>query len=581
MEEDGEVHDHGLGVSRLLRKYAPTPFLIYRQRKLPQLQKQNPQAKIADLVKILQVQWKEEDLTSQARIECTLVSDIIRGQLRESLVYSSSITTWLSNTKDSKQMMSVLGVRPQKFDRHLFCFGTNETEQTRNFQNAWTAFSSDHIPSAIPSFAKQKIDLFCLFRSVVSLGGFELVCERQLWDTIVSRQGLDDAATATDKGAIVVLQTAYFRFLLSMELQYQHGQTVDIPEVSSSPVDPLTSLPIANFSPSNFSNNYYRQPGMTAILFSLRSRHRPCVLWALNQLLFISYNQNRPVLFNENPALLEILVALLERQLLVIDLSCLDSRSSRTSLSQLASDNQVNNHAITFPNITPALLVIIKNLSFIAANQLRIAQHHSCPSDLLDEAFKYDTAADTLLLVGQYLDISKFNFTSLSRWLHKCLLDLDDEEGIIRALEFLGTLTLNTVNHNLLASQMHIEVYHLLVALLSFPSNDDVVLAALEAFARLSATGGAPFAVRIVAQTDCIDKLVNLLSSGPRAKELDDIVMRRTVSTIISDLYVPEENRMRFRPFFGTIFKSIGQSYEASTILAPILRASIFATLGR
>ena len=59
---------------------------------------------------------------------------------------------------------------------------------------------------------------------MVSLGGFEHICERQLWDTVVNRQGLDSVCTPTDKGAVMLLRIAYFTLLLEFELQYQFAQ---------------------------------------------------------------------------------------------------------------------------------------------------------------------------------------------------------------------------------------------------------------------------------------------------------------------------------------------------------------------
>lgn len=134
---------------------------------------------VADLVKILQVQWKEEDAASPERIQCTTISDLIRGQLRECLHHaaglsygvcglfprplipalplSADVSSWLSARHDMKQAMAAVGVRSPKFFRHLGPFGVNETEQKRNFHEAWRAFSPDHAHAPIPLFARQKI----------------------------------------------------------------------------------------------------------------------------------------------------------------------------------------------------------------------------------------------------------------------------------------------------------------------------------------------------------------------------------------------------------------------------------------
>ncbi|SPQ98419.1 unnamed protein product (mitochondrion) [Plasmodiophora brassicae] len=555
----GPVADQSAqGLSRLLRKYAPTPFLIYRQRQLPGLQKQQPQAKVADLVKVLQAQWKDVDAESAEHEECVAISDLIRKQLRDTLVHFHDMRTWLSARQDMKQSMVAVGVRPPKFSRHLSAFGAGDCAQAKNFQAAWSHYSSDHCSDLVPSFARQTIDLFVLYRSVVSLGGFEHVCERQLWDTVVARQALECAATPTDRAASVILQVCYFRLLLQFELDYQvaHPEPAAPPGVVPSPPSSVTDLPSAAFGPSVFTNNYYKATGMTAILFSLRSRRCPDVLWALNHLLLISFNQNRLVQFNETPQLLEILVALIERQLLVVDLSRLYPRNVLPNLSQFAKQAQHVDHEIEFPDVIPVLLAVLRNLSFVASNQPRIALHHSCANDLLELAFEHDHACDILLHVSPYLDLTKVNFSTLSRWLHRTLIQ---------------------PNATVLASQMHHEVINLVVSLLQYPGHDDVVLAALETISRLTATCGPAFNVRIVQNNDMVERLIALLLEPARESKVVDAVMRRTAASVLADLYGPEDNRVRFRPFLGSIFAAVRDNYESACFLAPILRASAAA----
>ncbi|XXQ35692.1 ARID domain-containing protein [Plasmodiophora brassicae] len=576
----GPVADQSAqGLSRLLRKYAPTPFLIYRQRQLPGLQKQQPQAKVADLVKVLQAQWKDVDAESAEHEECVAISDLIRKQLRDTLVHFHDMRTWLSARQDMKQSMVAVGVRPPKFSRHLSAFGAGDGAQAKNFQAAWLHYSSDHCSDLVPSFARQTIDLFVLYRSVVSLGGFEHVCERQLWDTVVARQALECAATPTDRAASVILQVCYFRLLLEFELDYQvaHPEPAAPPGVVPSPPSSVTDLPSAAFGPSVFTNNYYKATGMTAILFSLRSRRCPDVLWALNHLLLISFNQNRLVQFNETPQLLEILVALIERQLLVVDLSRLYPRNVLPNLSQFAKQAQHVDHEIEFPDVIPVLLAVLRNLSFVASNQPRIALHHSCANDLLELAFEHDHACDILLHVSPYLDLTKVNFSTLSRWLHRTLIQVDNEAGVIRALHLLGMLTVHQPNATVLASQMHHEVINLVVSLLQYPGHDDVVLAALETISRLTATCGPAFNVRIVQNNDMVERLIALLLEPARESKVVDAVMRRTAASVLADLYGPEDNRVRFRPFLGSIFAAVRDNYESACFLAPILRASAAA----
>lgn len=58
-------------------------------------------------------------------------------------------------------------------------------------------------------------------------------------------------------------------------------------------------------------------------------------------------------MFEEHPAMLEILVALLQNQLLVIDTSDLGSRESIPALKQFADASQKRNHEIIWPDVIP------------------------------------------------------------------------------------------------------------------------------------------------------------------------------------------------------------------------------------
>lgn len=157
-------------------------------------------------------------------------------------------------------------------------------------------------------------------------------------------------------------------------------------------------------------------------------------------------------------------------------------------------------------------------------------------------------------------------------------------------------LTVHQPNATVLASQMHHEVINLVVSLLQYPGHDDVVLAALETISRLTATCGPAFNVRIVQNNDMVERLIALLLEPARGtlgvgaallllmgvalsseSKVVDAVMRRTAASVLADLYGPEDNRVRFRPFLGSIFAAVRDNYESACFLAPILRASAAA----
>lgn len=124
---------------------------------------------------------------------------------------------------------------------------------------------------------------------------------------------------------------------------------------------------------------------------------------------------------------------------------------------------------------------------------------------------------------------------------------------------------------------------------------DDIVIASAEALAKLTSSGGVPFCTRIVAHTDIIDQLVCLLLRPVKGwssfagviacidtaieNDVNDTVLRRTASVVLSDLYIPEENRPRFRPYLSSMFRAISKCFEVGALLAPILRAT--AQIGR
>jgi hypothetical protein len=92
------------------------------------------------------------------------------------------------------------------------------------------------------------------------------------------------------------------------------------------------------------------------------------------------------------------------------------------------------------------------------------------------------------------------------------------------------------------------QVYHLVVALLCYPDNENVVIAALETLASMTSIGVVTFAVRIVAHTDIINRLVSLLLRPTKGNlEFSTVI---NFSYFVSVFFI-----LKVFLFFRTIFR--------------------------
>eukprot|EP00475_Leptophrys_vorax_P033483 TRINITY_DN5264_c0_g1_i1.p1 TRINITY_DN5264_c0_g1~~TRINITY_DN5264_c0_g1_i1.p1 ORF type:complete len:566 (+),score=134.92 TRINITY_DN5264_c0_g1_i1:170-1867(+) len=493
-----------------------------------------------------------------------------------------------------------------RFQRDLKQFGPNTAVQKLNFVKHWESFSDDNSIAKLrwPPSVSQSCDLFSLYKKVVSLGGFENVSTMNLWEKVA----IQFDTSSSDKTAAYLLQTFYFQHLFHFEQAYQNPLFFKQEECATMDPTCVPRNPFANVKNllknvknvnSVYTGNYYEGPGLfSAVFTSLISGAEDEVVWALNELLLVSHNADKPFKLEDFPQLLDALLHLM-REYAFSQLG-IKTTASGDSLNLFKMLKDMEEKKTMWPDLSVPILTILANFSENPKNQRVIVTHQLCMRLVCILASNENIPSEVRFLVGEILcnvahliDLSSSpqwtNYITL--WLEKCLTsrNTNQERQALKSFALLGN---RPVNQQAFSSAFQLSIYHNLLVFINnlIDASDRSLegirrvknlIMALQAIYHLF-KGGEKIRLRLCRETDCLKRLCSVLSFGVRdtldtPHEFDEEVeelkrrVRRTSAAAVGLLYEVKDNQRAFEDFEGEIFEACAAHYEVAHFLAPLL----------
>ncbi len=500
-----------------------------------------------------------------------------------------------------EQISAIIAAKPDQNTKLVDDINWN----SEKFYAAWQQFSRENVLQNLywPPSISQKSDFFDLFKEVLEYGGFEAVCAQDVWEEIARRY----ESSSPDKVSGLLLKVFYYRFLYHFEQVYHNPlyyKPACLKKASNyldgdgiyTPRHPLTnaSALIKNAKTSNsaYSGNYYEQPGLSTLFTSLISGVQTEVIWALNELLLMSHNMDKPFKFEDFPQLLDAVLHLL-REYAFSSLGIRTS-SSADPFVTFKTANEMEQRRISWPDLTENILTILANFAQNPKNHKVVATHQLCMrlvfllavADLQEISI---LAGDVISSVASQLDVSAIPAwtSTLIQWIERSI----SSENVISQQQALKLLTLISSRQNnsvfFVSNFFPTSIFQSCLAKINLavsPSDTSeqacqertILLLAVEGIFHI-VKSGEKVRMRLCRETDCVQRLVSILNYGQNDCVDDEAIeefkrrIRRTAAAAIGLIYEVKENQKVFEEFEAKIFEACAAHFEVAYFLSALL----------
>ena len=405
----------------------------------------------------------------------------------------------------------------------------------------------------VPQIGGSQLDLYILYKEVVSRGGFQQVSSNKLWKEVVSALALPSSCTSASYN----LRQHYFKILYSYEQEFFFKKSE------------------RNIAPSGgeyTTNKFTKKIRVTApmmsntrrMILAFESRCQTEVNWAINTLLLFSCNTVHNYILENNGLIESILNYLIYS---MNHLPIFDEEIHVKRHRNVTGYDEVSEYMRM--EQVKSLLLTVRNLSMIRQNEIVLFK---CPGMIETVVRLFHSIIDkeiTQNCLELLTNLAKHIFLQdLSNYKEMLctLLDCLHSNLAEQAIECIRKLTLPISNEEIIEQLPQVFFNELVGWLVSFSQSKDSVL---EILCTLSDQNLAT-KVKIASAPKCLENLVKLLTSSSQTDEAED-KQAKMAAIILSNLSTAPNNCFRFLPFDGELFTVAACDERISGILANVL----------
>ncbi|OMJ77982.1 hypothetical protein SteCoe_22303 [Stentor coeruleus] len=405
----------------------------------------------------------------------------------------------------------------------------------------------------IPQIGGNQLDLYVLYKEVVSRGGFQQVSNNKLWKEVVSALALPSSCTSASYN----LRQHYYKILYSYEQEYFFKKSDrNIPPVAG------------EFTTNKFTKKIRVTAPMMSntrrMILAFESKCQTEVNWAINTLLLFSCNTVHNYIL-ENNGLIDSVLGYLVYSMNHIPL--FDEEVHIKRHRNIIGYDEVSEYMRM--EQVKSILLTLRNLSMIRQNEIPLFK---C-SGLIETIVKvFGTIIDKEITQNCLELITNLAKHIFLQDLTNCkdllctLIDCMQSNLAEQAIECIRKLTLPISNEEIIELLPQIFYDELSSWLVSYTSSKDSVL---EILCTLSDQSLAT-KVKIASAPKCLENLVKLLTSSSQTDEAEDKQAKMS-AIILSNLATAPNNCKRFLPFDGELFAVAACDERISGILANVL----------
>lgn len=405
----------------------------------------------------------------------------------------------------------------------------------------------------VPQIGGSQLDLYILYKEVVSRGGFQQVSTNKLWKEVVSALALPSSCTSASYN----LRQHYFKILYGYEQEFFFKKSE------------------RNIPPSGgelTTNKYTKKIRVTApmmsntrrMILAFESRCQTEVNWAINTLLLFSCNTVHNYVLENNGLVDSILNYLVYsmNHLQVFDEEIHVKRHRNVVGYEEVSDYMRMEQV-------KSLLLTIRNLSMIRQNEIILFKCQGLTetvvrlfNSLIDKEITQN-CLELLTNLAKHIFLQDLpNYKELLCTLLDCLHSNLAEQ----AIECIRKLTLPISNEEIIEQLPQVFFNELATWLICVTQSKDSVLEILCTLSDQSLSTK----VKIASAPMCLENLVKLLTSSSQTDEAED-KQAKMAAIILSNLSTAPNNCFRFLPFDGELFTVAACDERISGILANVL----------
>jgi len=398
----------------------------------------------------------------------------------------------------------------------------------------------------VPKIDSKEVDLYHLYKEVVSRGGFQQVSNNKLWKEVVT------ALQHPSQHTTGVIRNLYYKVLYPYEQTHFFQRSTDDFAPAKNEFTTATGNKKVRLTKEMLFNN-------RRMILAFDSRAFEEVNFAVNTLLLFSCNtsQNYHI---ENNGVMESMLGYLNFCTENIEIE--EEDSSKHLKDGFVCENKLLEQM-------KSILLVIRNLSMIRNNQITLYRVQGLVdtvvtifNSLLDKE-TIENCLEILVNLGKHIFLRDLeNHKELLCTLIDCL----QSEFAEKALECLRKLSLPIGNEEVLELLPQEFFNQLSKWLLHYSSAKDSVL---EILSNLS-DQGLDTKVKIGKAPGCISGLVSLLSSSSQTEETED-KQAKMAAIILSNLAQSPKNCKLLEPFQAQIFMVATVDERISGFLANVL----------
>ena len=405
----------------------------------------------------------------------------------------------------------------------------------------------------IPQIGGNQLDLFVLYKEVVSRGGFQQVSSNKLWKEVVSALSLPSSCTSASYN----LRQHYFKILYSYEQEYFFKK-------SERNIPPVTGEYTTNKFTKKIRVTAPMMSNTRRMILAFESKCQTEVNWAINTLLLFSCNTVHNYILENNgliDSILNYLIYSMNHIPLFNEEVHLKRHRSIVGYDEISEYMRMEQ--------VKSILLMMRNLSMIRQNEIPLFKS----SGLVEIVVKVFSTIVDKEVTQNCLEL----LTNLAK--HIFLMDLLNYKEFLwtiidclqsplaeQAIECLRKLTLPISNEEIIELLPQVFYNELSGWLISHTSSKDSVLEILCTLSDQSLSTK----VKIASAPGCLENLVRLLTSTSQTDEAED-KQAKMAAIILSNLSTAPNNCKRLLPFDAELFAVAACDERISAILANVL----------